>query len=121
VPRYLFHCFEIQQQTWAYSLEDGQMNFSIPQGHTRSLVRFWRAEEGVIGVCGWDGSMKEDQKAILGYAFIINGGAISWSAKCQEIISLSTTESEYCYGICLYNVPECYSEIASDYSKRSDS
>ena len=71
------------------------MNFSILQGHTRSLVRFWRAEEGVIVVCGWDGSMEEDQKAILGYAFIINGGAISWSTKCQEIISLSTTESEY--------------------------
>lgn len=27
------------------------MNFSIPQGHTRSLARLWREEEGVIGVC----------------------------------------------------------------------
>jgi hypothetical protein len=26
---------------------------------------------------------------------MINGGAVSWSAKHQEIISLSTTESEY--------------------------
>jgi hypothetical protein len=26
---------------------------------------------------------------------IINGGAISWCTKCQEIVSLSTTESEY--------------------------
>jgi hypothetical protein len=39
--------------------------------------------------------MSEDRKAISGYAFMINGGAVSWSAKRQEIISLSTTESEY--------------------------
>src|SRR5271155_2922427 len=39
--------------------------------------------------------MGEDRGAISGYAFIINGGAVSWSAKRQEIISLSTTESEY--------------------------
>jgi hypothetical protein len=39
--------------------------------------------------------MAEDRKAVSGYAFIINGGTVSWSAKRQEIISLSTTESEY--------------------------
>jgi hypothetical protein len=47
---------------------------------------------------GWadaDGSMAEDRHAISGYAFIIDGGAVSWSSKRQEIISLSTTESEY--------------------------
>jgi len=42
-----------------------------------------------------DGSMAEDRRAISGYAFIINSGAVSWSAKRQEIVSLSTTESEY--------------------------
>ena len=45
------------------------------------------------GYADVDGSMNEDRKAIFGYAFMINGGA--WSAKRQEIISLSTTESEY--------------------------
>ena len=29
------------------------------------------------------------------YAFLIDGGAISWSSKKQEIVMLSTTESEY--------------------------
>ena len=39
--------------------------------------------------------MAEDRKAVSEYAFIINGGAVSWSAKQQAIISLSTTESKY--------------------------
>ena len=39
--------------------------------------------------------MAEDCHTVSGYAFIINGSAVSWSAKHQEIISLSTTESKY--------------------------
>lgn len=39
--------------------------------------------------------MAEDRHAISGYTFIIDGGAVSWSSKRQEIVSLSTTESEY--------------------------
>jgi hypothetical protein len=39
--------------------------------------------------------MGEDRCAITGYAFLIDGGAVSWSSKQQEIVSLSTTESEY--------------------------
>ena len=39
--------------------------------------------------------MAENQCATSRYAFIINGGAVSWSAKKQELVTLSTTESEY--------------------------
>ena len=39
--------------------------------------------------------MQEHRHPITGYAFLINGGAISWSSKKQEIITLSTAESEY--------------------------
>ena len=49
----------------------------------------------LTGYADADGNMAEDRHAISGYAFILHGGAISWSAKRQEIISLSTTESEY--------------------------
>ena len=49
----------------------------------------------LIGFADADGSMSEDRHALSGYAFLINGGAVSWSTKRQEIISLSTTESEY--------------------------
>ncbi len=50
---------------------------------------------GLKGYADADGSMAEDRRAISGYAFIIDGGAVSWSSKRQEIVSLSTTESEY--------------------------
>ena len=42
-----------------------------------------------------DGSMSKDRKAILGYAFLIDGGTMSWASKKQEIVSLSMTKSEY--------------------------
>ena len=49
----------------------------------------------LVGYADADGNMAEDRHAISGYAFILHGGAISWSTKRQEIISLSTTESKY--------------------------
>ena len=49
----------------------------------------------LVGYADADGSMAEDQCTVSGYAFIVDGGTVSWSTKCQEIISLSTTESEY--------------------------
>ena len=42
-----------------------------------------------------DGSMAKDCHTIPGYAFLIDGGAILWSSKQQEIVSLSTTKSDY--------------------------
>ena len=48
-----------------------------------------------MGYTNVNGSMAEDCHAISGYTFLVDGGAVSWSSKWQEIISLSTTESEY--------------------------
>ena len=42
-----------------------------------------------------NGLMHEERKAILGYAFLLDRGAVSWSSKKQEIITLSTMEAEY--------------------------
>jgi hypothetical protein len=58
-------------------------------------LSFGHAKIDLAGYADADGSMAKDRHAISGYAFIVHGGAISWSAKCQDIISLSTTESEY--------------------------
>ena len=49
------------------------------------LARFADANSNIV----------EDHHAILGYTFIINGSIVSWSAKCQEVITLSTIESKY--------------------------
>jgi hypothetical protein len=52
-------------------------------------------EKELIGYADADGNMAEDRHAISGYVFLLHGGAVSWTTKRQEIISLSTTESEY--------------------------
>jgi hypothetical protein len=39
--------------------------------------------------------LQEHRHAISGYAFIINGGAVSWSLRKQELVTLSTAEAEY--------------------------
>jgi hypothetical protein len=41
------------------------------------------------------GASQEHRRAISGYVFMIDGGAISWSSKKQELVTLSTTEAEY--------------------------
>ena len=47
-----------------------------------------------------DGATQEHRHVIKGYTFLIDGGAISWSPKKQEIIMLSTTKSEYVAATC---------------------
>jgi hypothetical protein len=63
---------------------------------TRELwLTYGEASRMLEGYADADGSMAEDRRAISGYAFLIDGGAVSWASKRQEIVSLSTTESEY--------------------------
>ena len=56
---------------------------------------FGEKEANLIGWVDADGSQEEDRRAFTGYAFLIDGGAVSWSSKQQEIVVLSTTEGEY--------------------------
>ncbi len=42
-----------------------------------------------------DGATQEHRHAISGYAFLFDGGAISWSSRKQELVTLSTAEAEY--------------------------
>jgi len=48
--------------------------------------------EGFVDV---DGASQDHQQAISGYVLMVDGGAISWSSKKQELVMLSTTEAEY--------------------------
>jgi hypothetical protein len=63
-------------------------------------TRDWRLvygteTRGLEGYTDADGSTQARRHAISGYAFLIDGGAISWSSKKQELVTLSTAESEY--------------------------
>jgi len=42
-----------------------------------------------------DGASQDHRQAISGYVFMVDGGAVSWSSKKQELVTLSTTEAEY--------------------------
>lgn len=69
--------------------------FRYLKGMRELWLTFGGRGDVLEGFADADGNMAEDRHATSGFAFIINGGAISWSAKRQEIVTLSTTESEY--------------------------
>jgi hypothetical protein len=49
----------------------------------------------LVGYTDADGSSQDHRRAISGLAFLIDGGAISWSSRKQELVALSTAEAEY--------------------------
>jgi len=44
-------------------------------------LTYGKASSPLEGYADADGSMAEDWRAISGYAFLIDGGAVSWSSK----------------------------------------
>jgi hypothetical protein len=47
------------------------------------------------GYTDTDSAMQEHCHAVSGYAFIMDGSAVSWSLKKQELVTLSTAEAKY--------------------------
>ena len=64
----------------------GTCDLWLSYGETRHVL------EGFVDT---NGSMTKDRCAVSGYTFLIDGGAVSWLFKKQELVSPSTTESEY--------------------------
>ena len=63
-------------------------------------TRGWKLVYGsttndLLGYTDADGASQEHRHAISGYAFLIDGGAVSWSSRKQELVTLSTSEAEY--------------------------
>jgi hypothetical protein len=69
--------------------------FAYLSGTTDLVLMYGKQQKELEGYSDADGSMHEERKAVSGYAFILDGGAVSWSSKKQDIIALSTTEAEY--------------------------
>ena len=59
-----------------------------------SLV-FGGKKEDLQGWVDADEASQEHRRAISGYVFMVDGGAVSWTSKKQELVTLSTTEAEY--------------------------
>ena len=56
---------------------------------------YGETDGGLEGYTDTDGATQEHRHAISGYAFLIDGGAVLWFSKKQEIVTLSTAEAEY--------------------------
>jgi len=63
-------------------------------------LTYGSAGEELAGFADANGNIAEDCHATSGYTFTINDGAISWSAKHQEVVTLFTTESKYISAMC---------------------
>lgn len=55
------------------------------------------ADNGLEGYTNANGLLQEHRlgHAVSRYIFLVNGGAVSWSSKKQELTMLSMAESEY--------------------------
>ena len=64
-------------------------------GTKKLALTFGEGKQGLEGFTDADGASQEHRHAISGYAYILDGGAVSWASKKQELVTLSTTEAEY--------------------------
>jgi hypothetical protein len=75
--------------------EDLKRIFQYLKGTRVLSLVFGGNKEDLQGWIDVDGASQEHRSAISGYIFIVDGGAVSWTSKKQELITLSTTEAEY--------------------------
>src|SRR6266404_5864964 len=64
-------------------------------GTTTVKLTYGIEQHNLIGYTDTDGASQPHRHAISGYAFLLDGGAISWSSKKQSLVTASTTEVEY--------------------------
>jgi hypothetical protein len=72
------------------------LNGTTARGITYTGTAAASEEPQLTGFCDSDWAAdRDDRKSITGYAFLLCGGAISWSSKKQKTPALSTVEAEY--------------------------
>ena len=77
----------------------GTVNYGITYSgnpnQSSSLVILKEVKASLSGYCDADWGGNPDRRSISGYVFLLAGGAVSWAARKQPTISLSSVESEY--------------------------
>jgi hypothetical protein len=68
----------------------GTVNYSLTYGSNNQNQLI------MMGYCDADwGSNQDDRRSVTGYVYILNGGAVSWQARKQPTVALSSVEAEY--------------------------
>ena len=112
--------------------------FSMDPGllHWEAMKRIYRYLIGMKKLALTFGMSHEHWHAITGYVYILDGGAVSWVSKKQELVTLSTTEAEYVAAthaakegiwlhhlvrdvFCLLSHPTCQNQVSSGHTRGS--
>jgi hypothetical protein len=97
-PDIAFACSTVAQflknPGWAH-WEAVKWIFQYLKGTRNLSLVFGGKKEDLQGFVDTDRASQEHGRAITGYVFMVDGGAISWSSKKQELVMLSMAEAEY--------------------------
>ena len=69
--------------------------FRYLAGTKTHMLIYGNKHHNLTGYTDTNGASQMHRHAISGYTFFIDSGAVSWASKKQELITLSTAESEY--------------------------
>lgn len=73
---------------------NGTKHYKLTYGNRKSS--FSNDDAGITGYCDADwANNPDDRRSYTGYVFMLAGGAISWQAKKQSTVALSSMEAEY--------------------------
>ena len=64
-------------------------------GTKKLALTFGEGKQGLKGFTDADRVSQEHRHVISGYVYILDGGAVSWVSKKQELVTLSMMEAEY--------------------------
>jgi hypothetical protein len=80
----------------------GEVHWQVVKWVFCYLVGMWdqaltygMEQRDLHGYTDADGASQEHRHMISGYTFIIDGSAVSWSSRKQELVTLSTAEAKY--------------------------
>ena len=74
----------------------GTQFWGIKLGHSAGYVDPQGRTHPVLGYCDSEyGTGIDDKRPSAGHVFLLHGGAITWSAQTQRLVSTSSTEAEY--------------------------